>query len=166
MSRRIRVVLITALVAALVGAGALYAQGPGFRGRGPGGPGRPGAMLPLGQLELTDAQRQQIRQLAEQHRDAMRPLVERRQTAAAAERQAMEATPLDEGRIRAAAQELAQAQADLAVEQARLRSDVFGVLTPEQQQRAEQLRAEREARLKARQDRMRQRMQQRPRQPV
>ena len=150
MTRRIRLVLFTALVAALVGAGALYAQGPrvrqGFGGRGPGGPGRGQMMLPLGQLDLTEAQRTQVRQLAEQHRTSMRSLMERMRTAADARRQAIEAVPVDEGRIRAAMQELAQAQADLAVQQARMQSDVYGLLTPEQQERVQQLRAGRSSR--------------------
>lgn len=139
-------IVAAASLAAVVSVGAAYAQGPavgGVRGRGPGGPG--GVMLPLGQLELTDAQRQQIRQMAGQHRDAMRPLVERMRTAADARRQAMAALPVDEGRIRAATEQLAQAQADLAVQQARLRSDIFALLTPEQQARAQQLGAERQA---------------------
>lgn len=148
MHRGFRIVAAASL-AALVVTGAAYAQGPGFggfRGRGPGALGRGAARLPLRQLELTDAQRQQIRQLAQQHRTTLRPLVERMRTAAAAQRQAIEAVPVDEGRIRAAAQELAQAQADLAVQQARLQGDVYALLTPEQQQRVQQLRAERQNR--------------------
>lgn len=146
MNRRVRVVAAASL-AALVVAGAAYAQGPGvggFRGRGPGaGMGGSGFGLPLRQLELTDAQRQQIRQLVQQRRIEMRPLVERLRTAAEARRQAVTAIPPDEARIRVAAQELAQAQVDVAVQQARLQSDIFALLTPEQQQRARQLRAER-----------------------
>jgi protein CpxP len=147
MNRRIRIVAAASL-AVLVVTGAASAQGPGFggfrgRGRMAGGPA---ALLPLRQLDLTEAQRTQIRQLAEQHRTTVRPLLERMRTAASARRQAIEAVPVDEGRIRAAVQELAQAQADLAVQQARLQSDVYGLLTAEQQERVRQLRAERRAR--------------------
>lgn len=68
MKHGLRSVAAASLAVVLV-AGAAQAQGPGgFRGRGPGGRGQLGLMLPLGQLDLTDAQRQQIRQLLERHR--------------------------------------------------------------------------------------------------
>lgn len=148
MTRGIRVLLFTGLVAAFeaVGAGALAlsAQDAG----GPRGPavGRGGAMLPLRQLDLTEAQQTQIHQLVERHRSETRPLVERLRTAVDARRQAMEASPVDEGRIRAAVEEHSRVEADLAVHQARLRGEILALLTPEQQQRAAQLRAERDAR--------------------
>lgn len=158
MVLRSGIVPAAALTIALVAGGtSLFAQGPGFggfRGRGPGAAlGGPGVGLPLGQLELTDAQRQQIRQLVQQRRNEMRPLVEHLRTAAEARRQAVTAIPVDEARIRAATQELAQVQADVAVQQARLQSEIVALLTPEQQQRAQQLRAEREARLQQRRSR-------------
>jgi protein CpxP len=156
-------VLTVAVVAALLATGTAFAQGgprlrDGFGGQGFGGgrgPGArmaadPAAMLPLRQLDLTEAQRTQIRQLAERHRSEVRPLLERLRSAAGARRQAMEASPLDEGRIRGAVEELSRVEADLAVHRARLRSEIFALLTPEQQQRAEQLRAERDARLQQR----------------
>jgi Spy/CpxP family protein refolding chaperone len=103
-------------------------------------------MLPLRQLELTEAQRLQIRQLAERHRLETRPLRERLRDAADARRQAMRAVPVDEGRIRAAVEDLARVQADVAVQQARLQSEIVALLTPEQQQRLQQLRANRQPR--------------------
>ncbi|MBI2189216.1 MAG: Spy/CpxP family protein refolding chaperone [Acidobacteria bacterium] len=171
MNRRIRLVFFTTLVAALVGAGVLYAQGPGRglgfgHGRGPG-LGGPGAMLPLRQLELTDAQQQQIRELMQQHRAAVQPIMERLRVAAEAQRAAVDAAPADEGRIRAAAQQVAEVQADLAVQRARLQSDIVALLTPEQQQRLQQLRAERQSRMEQRRQRMQQRLQPlQPRQPA
>jgi len=169
MIRDVRFVVVAALSALVVAGVALAAQDPGpggFRGHGPRGAGGPGVGFPLGQLELTEAQRQQIRQLTEQHRTAVGPLLEREGAAVVARQQAIEALPVDEGRIRAASEELAQVQAELAVQRARLQSGVYALLTPEQQQRARQLRAQREGRMKERQDRMRERMQQRQRQPA
>jgi Spy/CpxP family protein refolding chaperone len=164
MTRRIRIVVLSALVAGLVGAGVLYAQGPGFgQGRGFGrGPGGPGVMLPLRQLDLTEAQRQQIRQLTERHRTDVRPLLERLRSAASAQQQAMNAVPVDEGRVRAAVEDLARVQADVAVQQARFQSDIFTLLTPEQQQRVQQLRAERDARQQQRRQRLQQQQQRQP----
>jgi Spy/CpxP family protein refolding chaperone len=44
----------------------------------------------------------------------------------------------DEGLVRAKAAELAAAEADLAVERARIYADVFQILTPDQQATAKQ----------------------------
>lgn len=76
MNRRI----VTAAVLALsVGAISVLAQGPGRPGgpgRGPGGrggPGGPGIFPMISQLDLTDAQREQIRTLAEEGRQGGDP---------------------------------------------------------------------------------------------
>jgi Spy/CpxP family protein refolding chaperone len=121
--------------------------------------------LPLRDLNLTEGQREQLRQLTQQHRQQSQPLYQRLQTAQEARQQALETLPVDEGRIRAAEQDLAGARAEVAVAQARLRADVFALLTPDQQTQAQKLRAEREARLKERRERMQQRMQQRQPRP-
>jgi len=163
MTRSFRYAILAALVLLVAGAAA-FAQGPaGPRGRGPGGPGGPGAGLPLAALNLTEAQREQARNIAQQHQQQTRTLMERLRTARAAQQQAVDTMPVDEGRIRAAMQDLAAVEADVAVEQARLRSDLFAILTAEQQAQAQKLRAEREARMKERQGRMQQRLQSRPR---
>ena len=73
----------------------------------------------------------------------------------------MDAPSFSEQQVRAAAQALAEAQTDLAVQQARLRSDVYALLTSEQQ-RLQQMQAEREVREKERRDRMQQRRQGQP----
>jgi protein CpxP len=114
-------------------------------------------MLALRGLDLTDAQREQVRQLTQQFREQNRPLAERMRQAMQARREAAQANPVDESRIRAASEELAQVQADLAVQEARLRNDVLALLTPEQRQKAEELRAQRDARLKERQGQLQQR---------
>ena len=117
MGRPIRIVMvIAALVALLAGGVALHAQGgPGGRGRGAGGfgPGGPGFGLPLRELNLTDAQREQVRAVMEQYRPQFQALNER------------------------------------------LQSDIRAILTPEQQQQADKLRADREAKMKQRRPRTR-----------
>ena len=165
MTRAFRYVILAALVLLVAGA-AVRAQGPGgFRGRGPGGPGGAGVGLPLAALNLTEAQREQARNIAQQHQQQTRTLRERLRAAQAAREQAIEATPVDEGRVRDAMQDLAAVEADLAVEQARLRGELFAILTAEQQAQAQKLRADREAQMKARQGRMQQRMQNRQPRP-
>jgi Spy/CpxP family protein refolding chaperone len=113
--------------------------------------------LPLGALDLTDGQREQVRQLMQQFREQSRPYRERMRQAMDARRDATLASPPDEGRIRAAMQDLAQVQADLAVQEAQLRSSILALLTPEQQQRAQELRAERATRMQQRLQRMQER---------
>ena len=162
MIRSSRYVVVAALVVLIAGAAAFaFAQGPGGRGRGAAGGG---LGIALGALNLTEAQREQVRQITEQHREEGRGTFERLRAAQAARRQAVEVIPFDESRVRAAMQELAAVETELAVMQARLYSDVFALLTPEQQAQAQKLRAERDARMKQRQGRLLQRRQQpRPR---
>ena len=160
---RLRKFTLSAMLAALVGSGAaaLFAQGPGLRGRGAepfGGPGGPGgrgfaAGFALGQLDLSDAQKQQVRDITTRHRDQTQPLVQRLQQALEAQRAAIETIPVNESLVRSATQNLATVQADVAVEQARLHSDIFAVLTVEQQEKAKQLEAQAQARAKERRQR-------------
>jgi Spy/CpxP family protein refolding chaperone len=90
MNRRIAIVAALALtlgalpLMAQQGSGGGFGQGQGQgqgqrmggpgRGRGPGGPGGPMAVLPgLNQVDLTDAQREQVRGIMEQERQSGDP---------------------------------------------------------------------------------------------
>ena len=166
MFRRSYVVSLIVLVVGLIAGGALaFAQGPpdgGPRGRGPGfGPGGPGAGLSLRALNLTDAQQEQVRQLTQQNREQMRALMDRMRTAQDARRKAIEAAPFNESQVRSAMKDLADVEADLAVAEARLQSDVYALLSADQQQQLQKLRADREARAKERAQQQQQRLQQR-----
>lgn len=167
MGRRFYILTLSALVTLMAWGGAVVST----QGSGPGGPrgARPGTGrggvdggLMIGRLDLTEAQWEQVRQLTEKHREQTRALVESLTKAQEARRQAMETVPADETRIRAAMQELAQAQTEIAVHQAQLQGEIVALLTPEQKQEAAKLRAERDARLKQRQERRQQRRQARP----
>lgn len=167
--------------AALVGGIGLYAQTPpaaepgGQQARrfggphrgGPGhlpglrGPGGPMGVMPLRQLDLTEAQREQVRGIMETHRQELQATGERVRAAAKAQHDAVTAVPFDESAVRAKAAELAAAQTDAAVLHGRLHAQVYGVLTPEQQAKAAELKAQREQRLQERMKRMQERRQQR-----
>jgi periplasmic protein CpxP/Spy len=159
---RIRKFTLSAVVVALVatGSAAIYAQGAG-RAAGPGGfggPGGPGgrgfaAGFALGQLDLSDAQKQQIAAIMKQQRQTTQPLMKQLEQARAAQHTAIETVPVNEAAVRAAAQAVAAAQADMAVQEAQLHADIFAVLTVEQQAKAKQLEAQAEAKAKARQQR-------------
>jgi Spy/CpxP family protein refolding chaperone len=91
----------------------------------------------------------------------MRGLMDRMRAAQEARRQAVEAIPFNESQVRAAIKELAEIEADLAVAEARLQNDVYALLTADQQQRLQKMRADREARAKQRASQQQQRQQQR-----
>jgi Spy/CpxP family protein refolding chaperone len=116
--RRIQWISIVAALVLLIAGGMAFAQGPGGR-RGPGAPGGPGFGGPgveLRGLDLSDAQRTQIRDIVQRYQEQMR-------------------------------------------------TDIMLVLTPEQQEKAKQLEAQREARMKERLQRFQQRQNQNQSQP-
>jgi Spy/CpxP family protein refolding chaperone len=117
--------------------------------------------IPLGQLDLTDAQRQQVRGIVEGHRAEMRQLADRGREAHNAVRQASEAQPFDETAVRAASNGLALVMADGAVLRAKVRTEVMGVLTDEQRAKAAELRTQAEERGQQRHQQRQQRMQER-----
>ena len=117
---------------------------PGFaRGGGPGGLGLfgPGG-AGIDGANLTEAQKDQVKAIVESHRDEMRGLLDRQAQA----RRALSASA-ESGRVDdAAANEVGAASASLALAEARMRAEVFQLLTPEQRaavQKRAQERAER-----------------------
>jgi protein CpxP len=157
--RYVRTGLTVCAVALVVGA-VTYAQGPGAGRRGAPS-ARPEATLGIRGLDLSDTQRQQIRELTEQRRDEARAALARVQAARGEQRKALSVLPVNEGLIRSTTQALAEAQTEVALQQARLRSEIFALLTTEQQAQAQTLMAERETRLQQRRERVRERLQER-----
>ena len=130
--------------------------GPGGPfGRGPGGPGGPLGLigLPLDRLGLTDAEREQVKAIMDAHQAELRALGEREMTARRALEDAIAADVAVEATIRAHSAELAAIEADMAVMRARVRAEVFQILTPEQQAQVRQIQTE----MKQRSETMRQR---------
>lgn len=139
---RIRDFAAGAAVAALLATGtavvAQGGQGDGPRRGGPGapfgrfggGPGGPG--LPLRELNLTDAQKQQVQDIESRHRDEARQIADRLRMAMDAQRKAIDTEPVNDGLIRTATQQLADVEADAAIARAHLRSEILAILTAEQ----------------------------------
>jgi Spy/CpxP family protein refolding chaperone len=121
-----------------------------------------GLGLLLGRLNLTDAQRTQVRRVMDRHQEEMRATQIRMGEARDALRKAVETVPLDEGLVREKADAVGRVEGDLAVVRARIHSEVYALLTAEQQTTAAQITAEREARMRQRQEQLRQQRQQRP----
>ncbi|MGD9098019.1 MAG: Spy/CpxP family protein refolding chaperone [Desulfobacterales bacterium] len=119
---------VLALIA-LVGVGGVYA----FGHRGPGGHGGGfGGLKMLMQLDLTDAQKSQIREVL----PAFRAEKDRRQADHDAMRERMkalmEAERFDEDEVRLAFREMAPLMEDMAVSRLRFMHAVKAVLTPAQ----------------------------------
>lgn len=158
-----------ALVVAMAAGGASMASaqpGPGGPGGprgfgrfgGPGGPGGPGEFFGLG---LTDQQREQIRALYEQHKTELQAAREAVRTARDAQEKALDAATLDEGAVRAAATQLASAEADMLILNAKIKAEAVQLLTPDQLAKLQERKAER-ARMKAEFESRRQQKQQPP----
>jgi Spy/CpxP family protein refolding chaperone len=103
--------------------------------------------------DLTDAQREQTKAIADRHQPEIQPVMEQLRTAQAALDEAIVSNPSDEATIRLKSADVAAAEAELAVIRARIYSEVLTVLTPEQQQQLQEQRS-----------RMRERLQSGPRQ--
>jgi len=103
--------------------------------------------FPLRGLDLTDAQREQVKAIMESHRDEQKAIGDRMQAARKActrpsrRRRQRSRHPGGSGEVGAA-------EADAAVLQAKIHGEVFAILTPEQVKKAKELRSEMENRMK------------------
>jgi Spy/CpxP family protein refolding chaperone len=139
-------------VAGLVSFGVAYAETPQGPPAGPPAMA-PGSfqMMPFGrifrQLGVTADQRQQIRAILETRRADLKPLRDQALAARRGLADAIAAPAVNEQAIREASAKLAAVQADLAVLRARVRAEVFQVLTPEQREKALELEKQARERL-------------------
>ena len=143
-----RVLIAAGIVAAVAGGAVALAQapapgGPGVHGPGRGGRGGPGADVGLRGVDLTDAQRDQVRAIHESHRSEFDAARTKLRDAHRAFAEATGAATIDEAAIRARSAEVAAAMADEAILGAKVRAEVFAILTPEQQQKANEVRSSR-----------------------
>ena len=108
--------------------------------RGPGGPdgmrgmrGGPGFGGPeFRNLDLSDDQKAQLKKIRDAREAEFKAAFEKIGTARQGMRQLLEADSINEGAIRAKSQEVAAAEADLAILNAKLRKESMQVLTAEQ----------------------------------
>jgi protein CpxP len=103
--------------------------GPGFRG-----------------LDLTDDQRGQVQKIHEAHQAEFKQVGEKMRAAREGFRALVEADTLDEAAIRAKSVEVAAAEADAAILNAKVRAEVKGILTDEQLQKMKAFQAQRQER--------------------
>jgi len=153
--RRIALGTAAALLAFGVGAGAfVHAQdqttnppprpfrgGPGGRFGGPGEPML--GMLPMigRELNLTDAQRSQIKAIADAHKDEWKALFDRERTARTSLNDAITADAVDEGLVRQRSAEAAMVESDIAVARAHAHAQLVQILTADQKAQLKQLQS-------------------------
>ena len=136
-----RSVLIAAGIGALAVCGLFAGRLVAHQMGGPLG----GAMAPrmfrhmARQLELTDGQQAQIREILKSHADEIEAHVKSGMDARRALHDAILVQPTDEATIRQRAQALGSVHADGALLFARVRSEVWPLLTSEQQQKVASL---------------------------
>lgn len=132
--------------------------GPGMRG-GRGRPGGPLGMLGPGMraLELTDEQRQQIREAIQSHQPEFEAIGKEMGAARRALQEAITADEIDLVAIGNRVDAVAAVEKKAAILRATAHAEVVALLTPEQQQKAKELKAQAEKRMKERTEQMRER---------
>ncbi len=138
-------------------------QGPGIHLRegfggqvgGPGGPGggpgmRRGGPLGFGpgfrELDLSDDQKAQLKAIADSHRAEFEAARQKIGTARESMRALVDGDAINEGAIRAKSAEIAAAEADLMILNAKVRLESMQVLTSEQLAKLKEARTTREGR--------------------
>ena len=113
--------------------------GPGFGGPPPGGgPGmrRPGGPMGFGpgfrELDLTDDQKAQIKQIHDSHAAEFKAVRDKSRAAHEGMQALLTAETIDESAIRAKSAEIAAAEADMLILNAKVRKESMQVLTADQ----------------------------------
>jgi periplasmic protein CpxP/Spy len=89
-----------------------------------------------------DAQKDQIKTIADSHKDDWKSLADRARTAHGALNQAVTADTVDEALIRQRSADVAAVDADMAVARARVHTEVSQILTSEQKTKLKSLHTE------------------------
>lgn len=83
-------------------------------------------------LDLTDAQQTQVQQILTKDKPALQPLMQQMHQSHQQMRQLIESGAFDETKARALASQQTQATTELAVQKAKMESDLYQVLTADQ----------------------------------
>ena len=158
MTKTLKVSLAAGFVAVVLAAGSalVLAQDGQMKQRGPGGPGGPGMGMrgpggPMGigpgfgQLDLTDDQKAQVKAIRQSHQAEFKAVGEKMRAAREGMRALIEADTLDEAAVRAKSVEVAAAEADAAILNAKVRTQTLQVLTAEQLTKLKELQTQRQS---------------------
>jgi len=97
-------------------------------------------------LNITDAQRTQMKDVLHQEHSTMKPLMQQMHAMEQQLKQYEEGT-YDEAKVQAVVAQQAQNLVQLKVQETRIHNELFQLLTPEQQAKLKELEANREARM-------------------
>jgi Spy/CpxP family protein refolding chaperone len=97
-------------------------------------------------LNLTDAQQTQIKQIMDKEKSTMHPLYQQMGQSRQAMRQLVQSGNFDEAKAREIATQQAQNMIELEVQKARVESEMFQVLTPDQKSKMVEFMNRREER--------------------
>jgi periplasmic protein CpxP/Spy len=98
-----------------------------------------GMQLLLHRLDLSDAQKAQIRQIMTNEKPTLQPLLQQLSRARQQHRQLVESAAFDEAQVRAWATQQSQTITELTVERARIESEMYQVLTADQKTKLNQM---------------------------
>jgi periplasmic protein CpxP/Spy len=144
---RNRIVVLTSIVALVIGA-TIFALGKSdavmahFQHRGDDGPHSFGPEMVdhiARELNLTDAQKTQVKTLLETGMSTLAPLQQKMSDLHKQLEAATANGQFDEAQVRALANQQAQLMADTIVEHERMKSKIFTILTAEQRTKAEEM---------------------------
>ena len=123
-------------------------QAHGRGGPGMGGPGGPGGRMGFGPrfrgLDLTDDQKAQLKKIREARRSDFKAAGQKVRAAREGMRALVEADSVNESAIRAKSAEIAAAEADVMILNAKVRQESLQVLTSEQQAKLKERRTARQ----------------------
>lgn len=131
----LREVIAATLIMATAAASAAYAEGQ--RNRGPRGHGGPRVGAALRHLDLSDSQREAVRQLMEREREASEPL---REQLRAKVREFRELRQANDPRAESLKAELESFHDQFGTRRELLRAEIDRILTPEQKQQLQEMK--------------------------
>lgn len=136
--------MIGLLSLVLLAGSALAQGGPPEHKFGRGGfRGGPMSGMFLHRLDLTDAQKAQVKQIMTQERATLKPLMQQMAQGRTQLRQLALSGSFSEDQARSIAMQQSQNMTELMVQRARIENEVFQVLTPDQKTKLTQLLQER-----------------------
>lgn len=106
----------------------------------------------MSQLNLTDDQKSQIKQIHQANREALRPIKQQIRAKRQEIRQSKEGGTFDQALVSQKMAEIAQLQTQLEAAQFKIHQETMAVLTPEQRTKLEQLREQFKSKREGRRD--------------
>ena len=144
------ILAITAIVSAIAMAPMTASAYMGDDGPPPGGNHGSHFKKMAKELQLTDQQKQQLKEIFAKNRPQAEPLMKQMQAERRALRALIQADTIDEAAIRAQSAKVAAVEADMAVHHARVAKEIRAILTPEQIAKEKELQAERDKKMEER----------------